>query len=55
LPANRIHFLREALGRAPIGSLEEHVLDEVRDAGVLRGLVSGAAREPHAYADRAHV
>ena len=36
-------------------ALEEHVLDKVRDAAVLAGLVARTARQPHADRDRPHV
>ena len=36
-------------------ALEEHVLDEVRDAAALGGLVPRPARQPDADADGAHV
>ena len=37
------------------GALEEHVLDEMRDAAALGRLVPRAARQPDADADRAHL
>jgi hypothetical protein len=50
LPANRVHFLGDAFGGPPIGALEQHVLDEVRDAGVCGGFVARPSRQPHADA-----
>ena len=41
--------------RAGRGALEEHVLDEVRDAAARLGLVARAARQPHADRHRADV
>jgi hypothetical protein len=38
LPADRIDLLRDVLGRAVLGALEEHVLDEVGDAGLTHQL-----------------
>ena len=38
-----------------VGALEEHVLDEVRDAGVLGRLVTRAARQPDADRHRSDV
>jgi hypothetical protein len=35
-PAQRVHRLRDLLGRAPLGALEHHVLDEVRDPVAFR-------------------
>jgi hypothetical protein len=55
LAADRVHFLGDAFGGPPVGALEQHVLDEVRDAGVSLGLVAGSAREPDPDADRPHV
>ncbi|MNC85040.1 hypothetical protein D3C83_06120 [compost metagenome] len=55
LAADRINRLRDVFGRARGGALEEHVLDEMRDAALLLRLVPGAAREPHADADRPNV
>jgi hypothetical protein len=53
LPADRIDRLRDVLGGARVGPLEQHVLDEVRDAALLLRLVARAARQPDADADRA--
>ena len=53
LPADRVDGLRDVLGAARLGALEEHVLDKVRDAAALGGLVAGPARQPDADADRA--
>ena len=53
LPADRVDRLRDVLGRSGAGALEEHVLDEVRDAAALGRFVARAARQPDADADRA--
>ena len=53
LAADRVDRLRDVLGGARRGALEEHVLDEVRDAAALGGFVARAARQPDADADRA--
>ena len=55
LAADRVDRLRDVLGRAGRGALEEHVLDEMRDAALLGGLVARAARQPDADADRTDV
>ena len=55
LAADRVDRLRDVLGRSRRGALEEHVLDEVRDAAVFVGLVPRAARQPDADAHRPHV
>ena len=55
LAADRIHLLRDVLCRAGGRALEEHVLDKVRDAGVLARLVARAAREPDADRHRSDV
>ena len=55
LAADGVDGLGDVLGRSRRGALEEHVLDEVGDAALLRGLVAGPARQPDADADRAHV
>ena len=55
LAADRIDRLRDVFGGAGVGALEEHVLDEVRDAAALGRFVPRAARQPHADADRAHL
>ena len=55
LAANRIDRLRDVFGRARGRALEQHVLDEVRDAALFVRLVARAARQPHTEADRAHV
>ena len=43
LAADRIHLLRDFFGTPARRALEEHVLDEVRDAGMLS---AGSWREP---------
>jgi hypothetical protein len=53
--AHRVELLRDVLGGATFGALEEHVLDEVGDAALLGHLVPRAAGEPHTEAHRAHV
>ena len=55
LAADRIDRLRDVFGRSGVGALEEHVLDEVRDAGLRVGLVARPARQPHADRHRPHV
>ena len=55
LAADGIHGLRDVFGGARVGALEQHMLDEMRDAAVLLRLVTRSAREPHAQADRAYV
>ena len=48
LAADRVDRLRDVLGGARVRALEEHVLDEMRDAAERIGLVPRAARQPHA-------
>ena len=55
LPADRVDLLRDVLGAPRLGSLEQHVLDEVRHAALRLRLVPGPARQPDADADRADV
>src|ERR1051325_3578560 len=55
LTANRIDGLRDVLGAARVGALEEHVLDEVRNTALLLRFVARSACEPHTDADRPHV
>ena len=55
LAADRVDGLGDILGAAGRGALEEHVLDEVRDAALLLRLMTRPPREPHADADGAHV
>jgi len=53
LSADRIDGLRDVLRGPARRALEEHVLDEVRDAAALGGFMARAARQPDADADRA--
>ena len=55
LAADRVDRLRDVLGRARVGALEEHVLDEVRDAALRVGLVPRAAHQPDADRHRPDV
>ena len=55
LAADRVDRLRDVFGGARVGALEEHVLDEVRDAAALVALVPRAAHQPHADRHRPHV
>ena len=52
LAADRIDRLRDVFRRPARRALEEHVLDEVRDAAALGRFVARPARQPHADADR---
>ena len=52
LAADGIDRLSNVLGGAAARSLEEHVLDEVRDAATLGRFVTRPARQPDADADR---
>ena len=55
LPANRVDLLGDLL-RGPIRrALEEHVLDEMRDAALGVALVPRPAHQPHADRHRPHV
>ena len=53
LPANGVDRLRDVLGGPRRRSLEQHVLDEVRDAAALGRLVARPTGQPHADADGA--
>ena len=55
LAADRVDRLRDVFRRPRRRALEEHVLDEVRDAAALRRLVPRSAGEPDADADRTHL
>jgi hypothetical protein len=55
LPPHRIHGSGNLLGAAGGRPLENQVLDEVRDAGPLIGLVARARLHPDADGDRADV
>ena len=55
LAADRVDRLRDHLRRPRRRALEEHVLDEVRDAAFGVGLVPRSARQPHADRHRPHV
>ena len=50
---DRVDLLRDVLRRPGRRALEEHVLDEVRDARVRRALVPRSAGQPDPEADRA--
>ncbi len=52
IAACRIGLPRDLLGRSIGRSLEEHVLDEVRDAVVFGCFSARAGADPHTYADR---
>src|SRR3954466_6088028 len=55
LSTDRIDRLGNVFGAPGPGPLEEHVLDEMRDAALLLRLVPRSAGEPHADADGAHM
>ena len=55
LAADRVDLLRDLLRRPRRRALEEHVLDEMRDAAFGVGLVARPAGQPHADGDRTHV
>jgi hypothetical protein len=55
LTADGVNRLRDVFGGAGVGPLEQHVLDEVRDAAALVALVARAAHQPHADGHRPHV
>src|SRR5262249_30334548 len=48
LAAHRLDFFGDLPRRAPRRSLERHVLEEMRDALLVRLLVAAAAADPHA-------
>ena len=53
--ADRIHRARDSLRRAAGGALEQHVLDEVRDAVALRDFAPRAGAYPDAHRNRPHM
>ena len=55
LTADGIHMLGQLRSGVLRRPLEEHVLDEVRAAGVARRFVARADADPHADGRRAHV
>ena len=55
LAANGVHLLGDAFSGAASRALEQHVLDEVRDARMRLGLVPRATSQPDADADGTHV
>ena len=55
LAADRVNRLRDVFGGARVGPLEEHVLDEVRDAAALVALVPRPPHQPHADRHRPHM
>ena len=55
LPADGIHLLRDFFGTPSRSALEEHVLDKVRDAGMIGGFVTRSARQPDADGHRPNV
>ena len=55
VPADGVHLARKLTCVARRRSLEDHVLDEVRDAVQLQRLVARAGANPHAHGDGADV
>ena len=53
--ADRVYFARDLLGRAPLGALEHHVLDEVRDSVQRRRFLARARAHPDAHRHRARM
>src|SRR5207247_7663496 len=54
LTAERVDLPRDGLGRAPPRALEDHVLDEVREALLARLLIARADIHPDPDRDRPH-
>src|SRR5579863_2672524 len=52
--ANRIHRSRNLLGRALLGALEHHVLDEMRDPALVHRFFTRAGSDPDAYGNAAY-
>ena len=48
LAADRLDLLGDVAGAAPLGALERHVLEQVRDAVLVLPLVARAGRHPDA-------
>ena len=55
IAAERIHFRRDVRGAARLCSLEEHVLDKMRDAEFRTGFKHRSGVDPYAERNRAHV
>src|SRR5690606_10207950 len=55
MPAHGVDLLGDGPGRARLGALEEHVLDEVRHPALRVRFVAGSARQPDAEAHGPHV
>src|ERR1700685_592703 len=53
--ADRIHRARDVFGRAILGALKEHVLDEVRDAVLFGSLAAGTGLDPDTHRHGADV
>ena len=53
--ANRVHRLRDSFGCPPLGALEDHVLNEMREAVILRRFTARSRSQPDAHRDRTHV
>ena len=53
--ADRVDLLRDVGGRAPLGAFEKEMLEEVRDAGLLRRLVAGPVFDPDPDGDRRQI
>ena len=54
-PAHRVHRLRDFFGRALLGALEDHVLDEMRDPVALGRFAARSRAQPDAHRNRTHV
>ena len=55
IAAERIHLARNLFRRAVLGSLKQHVLDEVRNPVLVRILVARPGLHPNSHRDRADV
>ncbi len=53
--ADRVHFAGDSFGGAALGTLENHVLDEMGEAVFFRNFAAGAVADPDADGDGAHV
>ena len=54
VPADGLDFFGDRTGAAPLGALERHVFEKVRDAIDFRRLVPCADVDPQAERDRVH-
>src|ERR1043166_3094263 len=52
IAADRINRARDVLGGPGLGTLEQHMLDEMRNAVLFRRLAAGSAADPDSHRNR---